>query len=97
MPTENDFAESIVVVANPQGLHLRSGKQVVQAAAAFAAEIRAANLSRPSPEVDLKSILQIMQLQAHGGHQLRIWAQGDDAAAAVSALAALIGSPAPAP
>ena len=60
-----------VKVTNPMGLHLRTGKEVVQVANQFDAEISAQNLTRESPVVNLKSILQIMQLQARQGHILR--------------------------
>ncbi len=78
-----------VTVTNPMGLHLRTGKEVVQVANRFDAEISAQNLTRESPVVDLKSILQIMQLQARQGHMLRLWASGQDAAAAIAALTIL--------
>ncbi len=78
-----------VTVSNPMGLHLRTGKEVVQVANRFDAEISAQNLTRESPIVDLKSILQIMQLQARQGHILRLQASGQDAAAAIAALAIL--------
>lgn len=84
--------ERMVTVANPQGIHMRIGKEIVRVAARYAAEIRAHNLSRPSPEVNVKSILLLMQLQAHGGHQLLLTATGNDAAEALSALAELIES-----
>jgi len=78
-----------VTVSNPMGLHLRTGKEVVQVANRFEAQISAQNLTRESPVVDLKSILQIMQLQARQGHILRLQASGQDAAAAIAALTIL--------
>jgi len=81
-----------VTIANPMGLHLRTGKEVVQVANQFDAEITAQNLTRKSPTVDLKSILQIMQLQARQGHILRLHATGQDAAAALTALTILLQS-----
>lgn len=82
--------ERVVRVAHPQGLHLRTSNQIVQAAARFVSDIRAGNLSRPSPLVNVKSILQLMQLQAHAGHLLRLTAVGVDAQEAINALALLI-------
>lgn len=78
-----------VTVTNPMGLHLRTGKELVQVANQFEAEISAQNLTRTSPVVNLKSILQIMQLQARQGHILRLQASGQDAAAAITALTLL--------
>jgi phosphotransferase system HPr (HPr) family protein len=78
-----------VTITNPMGLHLRTGKEVVQVANQFDADIKAQNLTRQSPAVDLKSILQIMQLQARQGHVLLLQATGQDAAAALTALTVL--------
>ena len=78
-----------VTVSDPLGLHLRTGKDVVRIASQFEAQITAENLSRTSNRVDVKSILQLMQLQARKGHVLLICAQGPDAPAALSALSQL--------
>lgn len=75
-----------VTVAHPMGLHLRTGREVVQLANQFDAEITAQNLTRQSPTVSLKSILQLMQLQARQGHILLLEADGQDAEAALNAL-----------
>lgn len=81
---------AIVVISTPNGLHLRAGKDIVYTANRFQAHITAKNLSRPSPVVDVKSILQIMQLQAHMGHEIQLTAQGPDAADAILALRQLL-------
>lgn len=77
-------------VNHPLGLHLRVGKDLVTVANQFRASITVQNLSRPSPVVDAKSILQLMQLQARQGHTLCICAQGPDAHEALTALCRLI-------
>lgn len=73
-------------VNHPLGLHLRVGKDLVTIANQFRATITVQNLSRPSPVVDAKSILQLMQLQARQGHTLCLSAQGPDASEALAAL-----------
>ena len=78
-----------VTIKHPLGLHLRKSKDVVQVASRFDAAITARNLSRESPEVDAKSILQLMQLQARQGHVVRLAAVGVDAQAAIDVLTAL--------
>ncbi len=78
-----------VTVTDPMGLHLRTGKDVVRVANQFSAEITAQNLSRTSSTIDVKSILQLMQLQARKGHVLLISATGSDAQHAVEALSSL--------
>ena len=79
-----------VTIADPLGLHLRVGKDVVKVANQFRAAITAENLSRPSPVVDVKSILQLMQLQARQGHIVRIAADGPDAEEALGAVCCLL-------
>lgn len=79
----------VVTVSDPRGLHLRSGRDVVRTASQFQAQITASNLSRNSNAVDLKSILQLMQLQARQGHKLQLTASGPDADAAIEALCSL--------
>lgn len=80
---------AVVTVSDPRGLHLRSGRDVVRTASQFQAQITAANLSRNSNAVDLKSIIQLMQLQARQGHDLHLAATGPDADAAIEALRSL--------
>jgi phosphotransferase system HPr (HPr) family protein len=82
-------ARTEVTINHPLGLHLRKGKDVVQAANQFKSEITAQNLSRHSPVVDAKSILQLMQLQARQGHTIRLTAVGEDAQTALATLSAL--------
>lgn len=75
-----------ITVLDPMGLHLRVGKDLVKVANQYSATITAENLSRPSPIVDVKSILQLMQLQARQGHTLRLAAAGPDAQDAIHAV-----------
>jgi len=79
----------VVTVSDPRGLHLRSGRDVVRLASQFQARITAANLSRNTSAIDLKSIIQLMQLQARQGHDLQLAATGPDAVAAIEALSSL--------
>ena len=58
-------------------------------ASQFQAQITASNLSSNSNAVDLKSILQLLQLQARQGHSLQLVASGPDADAAIEALCSL--------
>jgi phosphotransferase system HPr (HPr) family protein len=79
-----------ITVLDPLGLHLRVGKDLVKVANRYRATITAENLSRPSPVVDVKSILQLMQLQARQGHTLRLAANGEDAHAAIVAVTEIL-------
>ena len=79
-----------VTITNPAGLHLRTSKDVVQTASQFDATISAQNVTRQSPFVDVKSILQLMQLQARQGHILLLRADGPDAQVALDTLCAIL-------
>lgn len=85
-----DPSEVVVTISIPHGIHLRSGKEIVRLARQYQATIAARNLTRESPTVDAKSILQLMQLQARPGHQILITAVGSDASDAVDALRVLL-------
>ena len=68
-------------------LHARPAGLIVRTAAGFDAEIV---VSVAGKAANAKSILEILSLGAEGGSELRIAASGDDAAAAVDRLAALV-------
>ncbi len=87
--TQPSSRSVVVTVSDPRGLHLRSGRDVVRTASRFQSQITASNLSRNTGAVDLKSILQLMQLQARQGHDLKLAASGPDAIAAIDALSSL--------
>lgn len=95
-PQEHSEHTATVTVQDPLGLHLRTSKDVVRVANQYRSEITAQNLSRSSGLVDVKSILQLMQLQARQGHVLHLHAAGPDASDALEALCALFhGTDAP--
>ena len=81
-----------VVVKNERGLHARPAMQFVDVANAFRAQV---TVSRQAPEVievDGKSVMQMITLEATQGTVLHVRADGDDAAAAVDKLAELFES-----
>lgn len=75
-----------VVVTNPQGLHARPADAFARLALRFQSKIE---VVKGSERVDGKSILSILTLAAMEGTKLSIEADGDDAADALEALAAL--------
>lgn len=89
---ENIVITTVITINHPLGLHMRIGREVVKVAERYSAEIAARNLTRPSPVVDARSILQLMQLQARQGHRLQVDASGRDARGAVDALRLLLES-----
>ncbi|MEO1497467.1 MAG: HPr family phosphocarrier protein [Planctomycetota bacterium] len=78
-----------VVVRHADGLHVRPAELVAKAAMRFDSDV---SLVSGSLRVDAKSILNVITLGAHEGTPLVVEATGDDAEAAVAALAELIES-----
>jgi phosphocarrier protein HPr len=76
-----------VVIVNTEGLHARPADMLARTAIKFQSRIEV--LCR-SERVDAKSTLNLLVLGATQGTELIIEADGDDAEAAVDALATLI-------
>ena len=76
-----------VRIRNPLGLHARAAARFVHTASRFRARV---TVSRNGKAMDGKSILGILLLAASQGTVLRVAAEGEDEAAAVDALAALV-------
>ncbi|HEX7546586.1 MAG TPA: HPr family phosphocarrier protein [Gemmatimonadaceae bacterium] len=83
------MAERRVTVVNAHGIHARPAAEIVKMAARFTSNIL---LEKDGLEVNGKSIMGVMMLAAECGSEVIIRADGDDAAAAVDALAELIAS-----
>ena len=81
--------ERAVEVVNEAGIHARPAAEIVKAAAKFRSEIL---IVRDGMEVDAKSIMGVMMLAAECGSTITIRAEGDDADAALDALARLVAS-----
>ena len=78
-----------VEIRNRLGLHARAAARFVQAASRFRARVTVSNATR---SVDGKSILGILLLAASRGTRLTLVVEGDDEAACVDGLAALVES-----
>lgn len=76
-----------VEIRNRLGLHARAAARFVQAASRFKARV---TVTSPTRTVDGKSILGILLLAASRGTRLTLSVDGDDEAACVEALAALV-------
>jgi phosphocarrier protein len=83
------MAERRVTVVNAHGIHARPAAEIVKMAARFTSNIL---LEKDGLEVNGKSIMGVMMLAAECGSEVIVRADGDDAAAAVDALAELIAS-----
>jgi phosphocarrier protein len=83
------MTEQTVTIVNPLGLHARPAARFVKLANTFESEIEVIKDAVP---VNGKSIMGVMILAAECGSVVIIRAKGSDEAAAVAALAELIGS-----
>jgi phosphocarrier protein len=80
-------ASRTVEIVNKRGLHARASAKFVKLAATFDAEVR---VSREGQTVDARSIMGLMMLAAATGCTIDIEAEGEEAAAAIEALTALV-------
>ena len=76
-----------VTIINRLGLHARAAAKLVSTASRFAAEVM---LNKNGQQVNGKSIMGVMMLAASCGTEIQLSATGDDEAAAMEALVALI-------
>ncbi len=75
-------------IVNQLGLHARPAAQIVKTASAFKSDIE---IVKDGMAVNGKSIMGVMMLAAECGSMIMFRANGEDEAAAVEALAALVG------
>lgn len=76
-----------VTIVNPLGLHARPAAQLVKLASGFASHLE---IEKDGMAINAKSIMGVMMLAAEQGSSVTVKAEGDDADAAVEAIAALI-------
>ncbi len=89
MSESQNHAEIEVTISNTQGLHARPVMRFVDLAMRFRSSIR---VIKDSLQVDGKSPMEMMLLEATQGTALRVAAHGEDAREAVEALAGLVNS-----
>jgi phosphocarrier protein HPr len=87
MPDSN--ASRDVVVVNEKGLHIRPAHLLMKMASDFQSEVK---IIKDNQTVDVKSMLDLLTLVAQHGTTMTLQARGDDAQAAVDALAQLVES-----
>jgi phosphocarrier protein len=81
--------EREVAIVNPLGLHARPAAEFVKLAGRFQSSI---SVRKNDMEVNGKSIMGMMMLAAEQGSRVTIRAEGQDAQAALEALAALVAA-----
>jgi phosphocarrier protein len=78
-----------VKILNKLGIHARPAAEIVKAAGKFKSNI---TIIRDDLEVNAKSIMGVMMLAAEFGASVTLRAVGEDAEAALDALAAVIAA-----
>ena len=81
-----------LTIQNRLGLHARAASLFVKTASGFGASITVRHLEGDSKAANGKSIMSVMMLQAVLGNEIEITAEGEDEAAALAALEALINN-----
>jgi len=76
-----------ITISNKLGLHARASAKLTKLAGSFRSEVF---LSRNGRRVNAKSIMGVMMLAAGLGAEVEMQTDGDDEAAAMAALTALI-------
>lgn len=89
MTSSRSETSRTVRIANRYGLHARPAAELVKLAAKFRCDVY---VRKDDLEVNGKSIMGIMMLAAEHGSAITIRAEGQDAEAAVDALAGLVES-----
>lgn len=79
-----------VSVVNAEGMHARPVMKFVDLASRFPCDVMVRNLNRNGDELDGKSAMSLMLLDAPQGTRLCITAEGEQAEAAVEALCRLV-------
>ena len=85
-PAADGAAVRDVKVLNQYGIHARPAALLVKTASTFRSDVM---LEKDGVEVSAKSIMGLLTMEGHQGAKIRISARGEDAAAAVAALADL--------
>jgi phosphocarrier protein HPr len=81
--------ERTVEIVNKNGLHARPAAEIVKLSSKFKSEI---TIVRDDLEVNGKSIMGVMMLAAEFGSNIVVRANGDDAEAAINAIADLVAA-----
>jgi phosphotransferase system HPr (HPr) family protein len=89
VPTSSNTEAAGLTVSLPDDvdLHARPAANFVRTAMRFSAKVWVAAGER---EVDAKSLLSVLALGARRGTSIRLRAEGEDAAAAIAAIAATV-------
>jgi phosphocarrier protein len=81
--------ERSVQIVNEAGIHARPAAEIVKTAARFKSDI---TIVKDGLDVNAKSIMGVMMLAAECGSTVLLMAEGEDAQAAIDAIAAVIAA-----
>ena len=81
------MASRELMIINRLGLHARAAAKLVATAGRFGSAL---SIEREGRRADAKSIMEVMMLGAGKGSVVTVRAEGEDEAAAIAAIAALI-------
>ncbi len=85
----NAIARRRLMILNERGLHARAAARFVSTLNGYSAVVE---VERDGTRVSGRSIMGLMMLAAAAGTSIEVEARGTDAAAALDALAALVGN-----
>jgi len=91
LPEAEVKATSSVMLAHEGGLHARPAIKVTQLAKRFAAQVWI-GVSESGPWIDAKSIARVLAMKTPNNTRIYFSAAGDDADAAVDAMARLVSN-----
>jgi phosphotransferase system HPr (HPr) family protein len=84
--------EIVLNVTNKDGLHARPAKDFINKVREFKSKVTIQNLSRPDSKEVAVTPVGLLNIAARQGHQIRIRADGTDAAEVIVALKQLVES-----
>jgi phosphotransferase system HPr (HPr) family protein len=84
--------EIVLTITNKDGLHARPAKDSINKVREFKSKVTIQNLSRPDSKEVAVTPVGLLNIAARQGHQIRIRADGSDAAEAIVALKQLVES-----
>lgn len=86
------IAARAVVFRDRYGLHPRAAMRISQTAARYKARVSLEDLTSGGTPADGRSMLTLVGAGIRAGNRVRVAAEGEDAAAAVEAIATLLES-----
>lgn len=87
MPAAATTASQRATIVNRKGLHARASARLSRLASEFDSKVI---VSHEGESADARSIMDLLMLVAHMGCEVKLEAEGPDAAEAVTAIASLI-------